>query len=232
MAHPADLNMKQCKLKTLVLVFCCTLSLIALDAPSFGDGCEQLENLSVSDVRAFLESAVSANSSAGCVEFAIKRLGEARYEPAISVLVKFLGFRRQPTELEKNGTYIRAREWYPAVVALEEIGKPALSALLESIKVDNKSTVVRDNAVAVWMQIYKYDTPHGIARLKHEADKANDPTTKENLKSAVSKALSWCNPVDEALCNAAAKDSAGHAAGFSVDIGPNPDHVTSQAITR
>jgi hypothetical protein len=70
---------------------------------------------------------------------------------------------------------------------------------------ENSGPTARENAVFVWMEIHKHESPKGVALLKEEADKADNATAKLNLRWAVSKALAWCNPPDEAKCKAAAQ---------------------------
>jgi hypothetical protein len=85
---------------------------------------------------------------------------------------------------------------------LEEIGKPALPAVLEIIK-SSSSAKARENALIVWMEIYKYEPPKGVAVLQHEAVATDDPAVKLNLQWALSKAPIWCM-TDRAGCEAAA----------------------------
>jgi hypothetical protein len=124
-----------------------------------------------------------------------------------------LDFRRLPTEDEKRGIRERpqvSEELFPAAEALELIGKEALPEVLRAIKADSTSATTRDNAVAVWMEAYKYERPKGVALLKQEETKANDDTTKQKLRWAVQKALTYCSPpVEEegAACRQAAADS-------------------------
>jgi hypothetical protein len=92
---------------------------------------------------------------------------------------------------------------YQAAEALEEIGKYVLPAVLDVIK-SSSSAKVRENAVAVWMDIYKYEPAKGVALLQQAAVGVDDPIVKENLKFALSKATMWCNPKDKKRCEAAA----------------------------
>jgi hypothetical protein len=188
-----------------------TLLFLALGGRLFGQDCESLRSASPDDLVSFLDANPPDEANAECLTFAIHKLGEKRYEPAIPVLARLLDFRRPLNEREKRGLYLHIQgipEIYPAANALEEIGASALPTVLEVIKAGSASTTARENAVSVWMEIYKYESPKGVARLKQEADKTND-AAKQNLKWALSKALTWCNPPDEAQCKAAAKTGRG-----------------------
>jgi len=185
---------------------CCLGAALMLAAPSFAAAqeCDRLQKATASALVSFLQDSIADESNAECFTFAMYRLGQDRYEPSVPVLVRLLDFRRPATEREKRGYYIHMQSIYPAVEALEEIGKNALPAVLEVIKSDSSSATARDNAVSVWMEIYKYESPKGVALLRQEAENATDNASKKTLNWAVSKALTWCNPPDEEKCKAAA----------------------------
>jgi hypothetical protein len=120
--------------------------------------------------------------------------------------VKLLGFCRPPTDAEKLHFFLRPQtpsELYPAA-ALEEIGKPALPAILDVIKFSS-SAKARENAVFAWMIIYKYEAPKGVSLLRQEAVGNDNPAVKENLKWALSKAQMECYSEDIPKCMDAAK---------------------------
>jgi len=170
----------------------------------FEGWCDKLQTESPSDLVQFLSGAVPDENNARCVTWAIHRLGEERYEPAIATLVKFLGFRQPQTEMEK--LYHGLEIPFPARVALEEMGKKALPDVLLAIEADSTSSTARDNAVAVWIEIYKYERPKGIAALKQEEIKADNAAIKGRLASAIRKALPYCSVQDEAACREAAQE--------------------------
>jgi hypothetical protein len=188
----------------LTVVALTTLLLIVSSGQILGEECDSLRSASPESLVSFLEANPTSEDNAECFTFAIQKLGEKRYNPAIPALAKLLDFRRPPDEHEKRGYYIRMRDSYPAVDALFEIGKDALPSVLEVIKTESTSALVRENAVSVWMDINRNETPKAVARLRQEADKASD-AAKQNLEWALSKALTWCSPTDAAQCKAAAK---------------------------
>ena len=186
---------------TLIGIFC--LSVLGWGA---AQECPSLQHASTTDLVAYLNGILPTDGNAECITVAIQRLAPQRFEPAVPGLVKLLDFRRPPTEDEKVHFLRRPQipeELYPAAGALEEIGKKALPSVLEVIKFP-PSAKARENAVTVWMQIYKYESAKGVESLRHEALQSEDPAIKDNLKWALSKAPTRCSPKDKTQCEAAA----------------------------
>lgn len=170
--------------------------------------CDQLRDATSVELVSYLNGVPPDRQDGQCITFAITKLGKQRYEAAVPVIAALLDFRRPADSREKGGLYLHIQgidEVYPAARALEEIGKSSLPAVLAVIKEQSSSARARENAVFVWMEEHKYESPKGVALLKQEADKMEDTTAKLNLRSAVTKALAWCNPRDEARCRAAAQ---------------------------
>jgi hypothetical protein len=154
--------------------------------------CEGFKNAVSPDLAQYLNGVVPDAKNADCVTLVTRKLGKERYGPAITALVKLLDFRRPLTQQEKMGFWVRPRiteEMFPAAEALELIGKEAIPELLSVIKADSTSGTARENAVAVWMEIYKYEHPGGVADLKREETKVNDNAVKQRLMWAVQKAV-------------------------------------------
>src|SRR5215472_16285059 len=79
--------------------------------------CESLKNALPAELVSFISAAVSNRDNAECITFAIKTLGAQKYEPAIPILVKFLDFKRPPSDSEKIGFSLHPPsvwEVYPA----------------------------------------------------------------------------------------------------------------------
>jgi hypothetical protein len=186
------------------------LSLLLFSAGRLsGESCNQLQNASSDELISYLQGGNFGDDDSQCAEFAIRTLGRKRYEPAIPSLIKVLDFRRPLTEREKQGLYLHIQsidEIYPAASALEDLGEKALPAVLDAIKAKSTSAVGRANAVFVWMTFYKSESPKGVSLLRTELDRAEDSTTRENMKWGLTKAISWCNPRDKVECEAAARD--------------------------
>lgn len=191
-----------------------------LNASSMEWNCDKLRGAAPASLIDFLQAEAHRQDEAECITYAIQRLAEARYAPAIPTLAALLEFRRPPNEHEKNHVYLHppiAEEMYPATEALEEIAEvsPATSgkarhAALEVLEDRAASAKARENAVAVWMEIYRYTSAaEGVALLKREADEASDPAVKQQLLSSVEQALRtpWCRypAAEQEKCKAAAQ---------------------------
>lgn len=191
------------QIKTIVLVT--TLSVLA----SFRVGaqeCVRFQSASPDELVSHLGGMVPDRGNASCIAFAINKLGDQHYAPAIAVLAKFLDFRWPADARQKQRLFVLEHDGasiYPAVNALGKIGQNSLPFVLEVIKADPVSRVTRENAVSVWMQIYKTQSLVGVMLLKQEADRTKDPAIRQRVGWAAFKAVSWCAPADQDQCKAA-----------------------------
>lgn len=197
-----------------IFAFCLMFqpSVCAQARDRFQDWCQDLQSARAPQLLQFLNGVTPDESNGQCVTWAIHRLGQDRYEPAIPALVKLLDFRRPKTEAEQKGFFTRVQiteEVFPAAEALEQIGNKALPSVLRAIQVASTSAIARENAVAVWMEAYKYDHQNGIARLRSEQVNSHDVAVRQRLEWAIQKALSYCAASERAACIEAAtkKDS-------------------------
>jgi hypothetical protein len=173
----------------------------------------------VSYLDGMVRGTVHGREMVECIVFAIKKLGNQRYEPGIPAVTRFLDFHwpLSPEESRQRQRlyYVpeqRRADSYPATTALVEIGIKSLPNVLETIKADSSVPIQQENAVAVLMQIYKNEPQKGVALLKAEMQQNNEGattqnvrgTTKRNLGFALYKAQLWCSPSDRAQCKAAA----------------------------
>jgi hypothetical protein len=165
----------------------------------------RLEAASSPDLVQFLNTTVPDERNARCVTWAINKVGKKRYEPAIKPLVRLLDFRRPQTEGERIFRGL-SEETFPAEVALEVIGKNALPELLRAIEADTTPETSRENALNVWMEIFRQSDEHpkGVADLKQEEAKVSDERSKARLRWAVEQAVGRCNPSEQAACRKAA----------------------------
>lgn len=81
---------------------------------------------------------------------------------------------------------------------------------LATIGANSTSTIARENALSVWMEIYREsdEQPKAIGLLKQEETKANDDKVRQRLRWAVQKALTHCGRQEQAACKDAAADPA------------------------
>jgi hypothetical protein len=168
--------------------------------------CYGLQNASSPDLLELLNAVVPDEWNARCIAWAIHKLGKEHHEPAIPALVKVLDFRLPLTPMEEvfHGT---SQAPFPAEEALELIGKKALPEVLRAMKADATSPIARENALSVWMEIYREsdEQPKGVSLLKQEETKVRDSAMKQKLRWAVQKALTYCNPPDKSACEQAAR---------------------------
>lgn len=194
---------------TLNIIFQTIVLSFAVSGRIQGQTCPSLEKAVSTDLVSFLSRVSPDENNAECVTWAIVQLGVRRFEPSVSTLVRFLDFQRPLTANEKSSINLHIRgieDIYPAVGALTQIGANALPTVLQAIEAGTTTPKARHNAVFVWMEVYRYtdEHPKGVALLKQEEIKAKDDATKERLKWAVSKAVTWCNPPEESACKRAA----------------------------
>jgi hypothetical protein len=169
--------------------------------------CDFVGRASSDELVDYLAGVTPDEDNSECITLAVRRIESARYELAVPALIKLIDFRRPPTALEREGIALRPKvvdELYPAASALERIGKSALPALVEAIESPTTSTRARENAVSVWMVIYKHNPSKGVTRLRQESTALPDSAAKENLKWALSEAQSLCDPSEKARCKTAA----------------------------
>jgi hypothetical protein len=191
----------------LTLCFVFALRAFGQGRERFEGWCESLQNASSSDLVQFLKTVVPDEKNARCVAWAIRKLGNEHHEPAIPALVRLLDFRRPRTQVEEIFHGL-SEELFPAEEALELIGKKALPEVLHAIVANSTSPIARENALFVWMEIYREsdEQPKGVGLLKQEETKANDDKVKQKLRWAVQKALTHCGPEEQAACKEAAAD--------------------------
>ena len=195
----------------VALCFVGTSSIFGQVHDRFENICPVLQNSVPPDLLQYLNGVKADEQNAWCIVWSIHQLGSAHYANSVAILVKFLDFRRPPTPLEKLGFYVRMQiteELFPAAEALELIGDAALPEVSHVIERDSSSATTRENAIAVWIEAYKYERPRGIALLKQEEMRSNDAEAKEQLRRAMVKALAYCGPLEVAACKAATQNGA------------------------
>lgn len=196
------------KIVAVTLILCLAVPFLALGQvhEKFEGWCDSLQNASSSDLVQFLNAVVPDERNARCITWAIHKLGNEHHEPAIASLVKLLDFRSPRTQAEEIFHGL-SEESFPAEAALEMIGRKALPEVLRAIEADSTSATARENAVSVWMEIYREsdEQPKGVSLLKQEETKTNNGVIKQRLRWALQKALTHCNPPEKSACQEAAR---------------------------
>jgi hypothetical protein len=194
---------------TTIALLSCYLARPAYGQDRYAGWCASLEHADSSDLVEFLNGVVPEEKNAHCVTWALHRLGDERYEPAIHALVRLVDFRRPLTEMEKGGAFLRPSvigEMFPTAESLEQIGRSAQPEILQVIASDSASATARENAISVWMEFYKFERPKGVALLKQEERKATTEAARQKFSTAARTAVKYClGDPDEPACESAAK---------------------------
>jgi hypothetical protein len=159
--------MKTIKIAALI----CAMCLLGPSRVEAEEPCKKLHGATLEALISYLNTALPNDGNGECLAYAITLLGRQRYEPAIPALAKLLGFRRPATALEKNHVFLHAPttdEIYPAAGALEEFGKASVPAVLSVMKSTSVSSTAWENAVLVWMFVYRDKPTKGVALLRQE----------------------------------------------------------------
>jgi hypothetical protein len=121
----------------------------------------------------------------------IQLLGRLRAVQAIPDLIKLLGFRyRYRWEREGGPRVMRPASVsrYPATDALVEIGKPALSALLEVVETRGFDSIESRNARYAIRWIFRDEPSKADELFNGAAAKASTPEGKQRLLKALETA--------------------------------------------
>jgi hypothetical protein len=179
---------------------------VSAGTPLAAQECPSLQSASPNEHASYLEKTPDSRRNSPCIAFALKKIGEHRYEPAIPVLTKFLQFRWPPGVNQKQRRFVLEHDGftiYPAAEALERIGKVSLPAVLDAMKTTAPTHEAMEVAVSVWMTIYKDQAPAGVALLKQEADKTTKALPQQRLGWAAFRAATgWCNSSERPQCEA------------------------------
>jgi hypothetical protein len=174
--------------------------------------CVELREADSASLIAFLskDKEIAVGSRPGCVTYALSRLGDEKSAESSAVVSNYLDFRRPMTadekEMDRLHISMSAREFYPAVLTLFQIGKPALPALIEKIGEADASKDVFDNAIRALMFIFRQEPSEGIRFLKKSADESHDPKVVAQIKRAIEPALKWCGTSRKEQCQAVLQD--------------------------
>ena len=194
-----------------MLSFSLATSVLAQEPRSAFEGwCDNLRGATPHDLVEFLNGIRPDQNNTRCVTWAINKLGQERYEPAIPVLVRLLGFRRPETRREEMGFHDLAISMvpFPAIEALEQIGARSKPEVLRAIGAESTSSQARENAVEVLMTLNQSDHAKGIACLKDEQSSTADDEVKERFASAIQQALRFCTGSERNACLKAATKAA------------------------
>jgi|GEM_PF-5515753 len=140
---------------------------------------------------------------------AIKILGDMKAKEAIPELIKYLDYEKkyndeQPKYVEgvkvdgmEIGKTIPLSGRYPATIALFQIGKPALPALVQVIEENEVESVKSENALYTIQFMFRDDLSKSIKYLKDAMNNVLFQDRKSRLANAVEKTNAKCRIVEE-----------------------------------
>ncbi|HXO38786.1 MAG TPA: hypothetical protein VN872_09105 [Candidatus Acidoferrum sp.] len=180
--------MKYLKCVLFVLTFAATLS---AECSRWN---AQTDTPPAQELASFLEQKDVLAAQTDCAIAAMEILGHEHATAYIPQLVNFLTFRRK---FYWEGTGFNMRpvtelDHYPAAMALFEIGKSALPALLAVASEEKPDSLKFTNAVSTVMLIHRDQSAGGVHFLRQAALKQEDYMRRANLNAAVVLAETLC----------------------------------------
>ncbi|HWG59011.1 MAG TPA: hypothetical protein VN661_08190 [Candidatus Acidoferrales bacterium] len=179
---------------------------------AYGEKCPALHSADPATLLQYLNENKPTPRNAICVTWAIYGVGDAKYDPAIPALVGLLDFKPPVLPGLKTWDHLPGSA-YPAVEALEDIGRPALPALLAAMKDTKTSAVAQSSAVEAWTEIYGHtlggSTANAFAALRREINTTSDAKIKTQLEANIQDGLRrWCSEItsEHAACVQSAQD--------------------------
>lgn len=162
--------------KTLLGALLCLgpMHLVAAD-----EACPDLKGKSTEDHLEYLRGERS-KLAAKCIVSAITYLGAKRYAQSGVVLIQYLGFQ-DPDSKGQVGKRAMVVYAYPAVDAVQSLGKSVVPELTAVIASPDVSDLVRRNAGWAIFFMYGADNPEGIAVFANAAHAQADPTAANRL---------------------------------------------------
>ncbi|HEY6273029.1 MAG TPA: hypothetical protein VIX19_13690 [Terriglobales bacterium] len=170
--------------------------------------CELLAGSDAPKLVQFLRDGQAGNPDPHCVEYALRRLGDERVSEATPVLASYLSFRRPETEREAmgmGGALGTIGNEFPAVLALVQIGQPALPTLLQVIETEGGDSAAHRDGIYAVIQIF-HSGPAAIHFIKHSATTAKSPSARDRLAVAAKEAVDLCGVSERSSCQSAVTD--------------------------
>jgi len=192
-------------------MFACALFILIIAATLSGECARwnpQTDTPPAQELAAFLEQKDVLANQPDCAIVALEILGHEHATGYIPQILNFLTFRRK---FYWEGTRFDMRPvtelgHYPAAMALFEIGKPALPALLAVATEEKSDSVKFNNAVSTIMLIHRDHPPGGVHFLRQAALTQNDQGRRASLDAAVALAETLCDKNNREACAAAGSE--------------------------
>jgi hypothetical protein len=189
----------------LILV---TIVFVTSAAAAAEPRCQALAGSNSHKLVQFLKDGQTGTPDPHCVEYALRSLGDAKVQEAIPVLAAYLDFERPETEMEKlgmGGALGTIGNDFPAVLALTQMGRVALPAVVQVVASGKSSTQAYTNGIYTIMKIFNRGAS-GIQFLTHSAATAKAPDAQSRLSAAAREGVNWCIESERQACESAASD--------------------------
>ena len=160
--------------------------------------CPFPKGASAADLVSFLQ-AHGAKETNACIGSAFGNLNEllpkaSLNDAEVSVIIRFLEYRRSPREDEMHGYRIHSNtlgDQYPAITSLFLIGPKASGQLISTLGKPNTQRF-QENAEFAWSQIYRDNPVDGVRVLAHAALLEHDPERSKELRNATAAVAENC----------------------------------------
>ena len=167
--------------------------------------CRELKHTTPERMVEYLQQSTGALSQT-CVAYAIDELGSRKHVAAAEILTKYLDFPRPGTELNGRTNVIVRIPWlgdyYPAVDALFEIGRPAIPSLIRVLGAGGTSDLARRNAVGVVGAVFRDNVVDAVVLLNDANRSAEDPGVAGRLLDAAKQMVKECPGSVQPRCQA------------------------------
>jgi hypothetical protein len=193
------------KTKWVLLVF---VQVVIATTCTAAQQCTNVTSMTLPDVTKYLSNVDSSDQrNADCVISALHRLKDLGTPDAISLLVKYLDFKRPLTTPEQQGFYLHApsiSSLYPATDLLFAVGKRSVDPLLHAIA-HPLTDQQHANAIYTLMLVFRDKAPDGVRAIVQASRSGVDNAGSSNLLRAARRAAQLCVPEQRHECEAAAK---------------------------
>jgi hypothetical protein len=142
-----------------------------------------------------------------CIEFALSRLGPARYRPSLELLISYLDFRSPEASQLTDGIVLNVQwplaEEFPAALAVFDFGVEASEALVRAIKDPALPELVRINAAEV-LFMANPDRSRAIVALAEAAEIEGQVDSGQRLHDLAKQLAGRCRwPENRVACEEA-----------------------------
>lgn len=158
--------------------------------------CSKMLNATPQDSLAYLKGDRSTLDS-DCIEVTLRNLGNARYLPAIPILIQYLDFRKNG--LGGDGAKPLG-DAYPAATALDQIGQLTIPDVKAAVENESLNRLQRRNAAALYADSLSQDWPVNIKFLVQASKKSKDAQVALDLIDMAKELADGCPSSNQKQC--------------------------------